>query len=417
MKNFSEESIIDNITSKDRTIQLVRSNTGLSTDHIEKIYESQKIEGISDESIVNYFNTLAQPINNINLKDFFGSLVNGLSGIETNLTDIKKTEVTKGLLQCLNDYSTGKDTNNINLDSVQLMSIIQQLIEIKNPEAKESFSKLDSNLILSDAATEYTVLSESMNFSLPEIDNVNTVMLYEGLRDILMKNNKRWGNAYHIQNTYNAMLSFFDEEITNRKLAESMVSMDNTFHLELLNDLLSGDVSPINKDINAIKHLIPDLQTLLFDIVVLVNNYFINNEYSLNFIARQSVNSYKDASRTLIASIASSRVISKIIYDEVRDPNLAIDSNTSTICVSGENDWSKGNFLQKLSGSIDQRKLKYDTYDVPLKAIVDMLNLVKSSSVEFNLKIRPFVRNYVTKSYELCSKVERAKIERAKINR
>ena len=39
-----------------------------------------------------------------------------------------------------------------------------------------------------------------------------------------------------------------------------------------------------------------------------------------------------------------------------------------------------------------------------------MINFIKSASFEFNLKIRPVMRTYVTKSLELSKRVESARI-------
>lgn len=408
MKNFSEENIQNLKTNQDRVINQIRSLTGFTEDITQKIYESQKANGVSDEEIINNFAVISKPKTTIDLKTFFGSFVNGLSGIETKLTDVQKTGLTKGLIQAINDYS-----NDGSFDSVTLLSIVNELIKIKDP--KSDFSKENSFLVISPVESDFAALTESINFNIPADNNSNTIQLFESLKTILSKNNKRWGNAYHIQNTYNAMMAYFDKEIEERQIAESMVSLDNNSHIDLLNDFLSGNVSPISKNINGVKHLVPDLQTLVFDMMIIIDKFFDSKEFALSLISRQTLQNYSDASSNLLAQISSSRFTSKLIHKEVID-------------IESENKFKKdedgrliefynreSNFRKTMLNGIDQNKLKYDLYCIGNKSIIDIINFIKSCSGEFNLKIRPYLRTYVTKAYELLSRVDKAMIESNKI--
>lgn len=45
---------------------------------------------------------------------------------------------------------------------------------------------------------------------------------------------------------------------------------------------------------------------------------------------------------------------------------------------------------------------------VSTKAAHDMLLLINSTSSEFNLRLRPMIKNYFTKAYELVKRVDEA---------
>lgn len=46
-----------------------------------------------------------------------------------------------------------------------------------------------------------------------------------------------------------------------------------------------------------------------------------------------------------------------------------------------------------------------------------MLYIIKSCSFEFNIKIRPAIRNYLTKAFNLMGQAEKVILERSKINK
>jgi hypothetical protein len=219
-------------------------------------------------------------------------------------------------------------------------------------------------------------------------------------------------------------MEYVDEEIDRIKIEQSIVSVDDGFHIRLLNEFISGQVNPIYKSVNGIRQLIPDIQTLVFDMVLLVNKYIDQNSWALEYIARGTVNEYRDAARHLLASIASSRLRSKIVNDELltRESGKDIDRDQVELsqnpsCMPEYSPMGPGSFLQEYTNSIDNRKLNYETWNMPIKGINEMIYLVKSTSGEFNLLIRPIMRTWTTKSLELMGSVERAKRETATFHR
>jgi hypothetical protein len=405
MRNFSETEPLFASTGRDETISSVIGITGLPKETVAKLYESMKADNLSDSAVVEHFEKISTPKNAITCKAFFGSLVDGLSGIEGSMSDVQKTGVTNGILQALDDFSGGIDNNT--MEPAELLAVVKGIVEMKNPKAKDLLSKDSGDaMVIAPVVHDYSRLNEAM-----ETGDDDTVQLYEGLRRILGKNTRRWGNAYRLENSYNTIMEFIDSETQRIQLENSIVSIDDGFHIELVNDLLSGNVNPIYKHINGVRQFIPDTQTLVFDMVVLVNCFMRDNQFAMEYLSRQNVNEYNVAAKTLLASISSSRKSSKILLEKLRKatPKPMPDSDGDGPLPYNQAFFD--NFLNDCSNGIDPNRLKYSTWNLPLKAVVDMLNLVKSMSGEFNLAIRPLIRNYVTKAYGITGRIEKAKRE------
>jgi hypothetical protein len=400
MRKFSDNDTIFNQTSKDVTIQKVTSITGLPKEAVVKMYESMKIDNLSDTAVVEHFEKAAKPKNAITCSAFFGSLAAGISGVEGSLSDIQKTGVTRGILNALSDFTEGVDGNT--MEPAELLATVKGLVEMKNPKAKDLLEALELKPVIHD----FSKLNEAMQTSTED-----TVQLYEGLRRILAKNNKRWGNAYHIEKSYDAIMKFVDEDAKRIMLEESIQSIDDSFHIELLNDLLSGNMNPIYKHINGVRQLIPDIQGLLFDLVILVNTFMQQNRYAMEYLSRINVQEYDMAARNLLASISSSRKTSKILDNKLKSAGVEMPKQSVDNLPQQMNDGYHKNFLEDCTNGIDSTQLNHSINNLPLKAIVDMLNLSKSMSSDFNLKIRPLIRNFVTKAYGITGRIERAKRE------
>ena len=402
MKNLST---IELNTNKEQVINMACSKTGLSDDVISKIYESQKIIGKTDQDIVDYFTNITETKNTFTTKEFMSSISTVFSEI-TKETD--KTELTKKFLDILNDFDNEKK-----IDTVSLLSIVSEIISKRSNSDKNLLPLFDLKNILD----ETVILNESFNMVLQKDNDENTILLFEGLKQILTKNNSRWGVTYHIQNSYNAIMSYIDNEIQDIQLSKKMYSIDNEYHMIILNEMLSSNVSPLYKHVSSVKELIPDLQTLVFDMVLLINTYMENNQQNLIFINRQIYNDYKNAGNLLLTGILSSINNSHVINDfEKRNyfkPIENVDNVEESTPYWGYNNLSANDNLQKITRLLDTSLLKYDVWNISVKSVVDMLNFVKSSSTEFNLKIRPYIREYITKAYELTSSVEKSEILRA----
>lgn len=411
MEKFSLLKNKDNfsLTSREQIVNSICSTTGLSENIVTQIYESQKLVGMVDSEIVKHFNNITKPKSIITADEFIETLISVLNDVK--LDDPKKSELTNGFIALLSDNTSSENESYI--DSVNLISIARDILIAKNPEAEKVLGPILTTTDLSK--NDINSLNESFNMILPNDNTENTIQLYEGLKTILSKNNRRWGNAYHLDNSYNAIMSYIDTEITKFELDKSIVSIDNNYHKIILRDFMTGNVNPMYKNFSAVKELISDTQTLVFDMLLLINQYISSKEYDLKFVSRNIYNDYRSTSKELIAMLASSRIKSKIInqeflreFENKNKKEFEDEGLEYTLGYYEKN--SEIPLIDALTNNINGLYIESDLYNISLKSVIEMINFIKSASFEFNLKIRPVMRTYVTKSLELSKRVESARI-------
>lgn len=411
MEKFSLLKNKDNfsLTSREQIVNSICSTTGLSENIVTQIYESQKLVGMVDSEIVKHFNNITKPKSIITADEFIETLISVLNDVK--LDDPKKSELTNGFIALLSDNTSIENESYI--DSVNLISIARDILIAKNPEAEKVLGPILTTTDLSK--NDINSLNESFNMILPNDNTENTIQLYEGLKTILSKNNRRWGNAYHLDNSYNAIMSYIDTEITKFELDKSIVSIDNNYHKIILRDFMTGNVNPMYKNFSAVKELISDTQTLVFDMLLLINQYISSKEYDLKFVSRNIYNDYRSTSKELIAMLASSRIKSKIInqeflreFENKNKKEFEAEGLEYTLGYYEKN--SEIPLIDALTNNINGLYIESDLYNISLKSVIEMINFIKSASFEFNLKIRPVMRTYVTKSLELSKRVESARI-------
>lgn len=411
MEKFSLLKNKDNfsLTSKEQVVNSICSTTGLAENIVTQIYESQKLVGMVDSEIVKHFNNISKPKSIITADEFIETLVSVLNDVK--LDDPKKSELTKRFISLLSDNTSTENESYI--DSVNLISIARDILISKNPEAVKILGSILTTTDLSQ--NDIKSLNESFNMILPNENVENTIQLYEGLKTILSKNNRRWGNAYHLDNSYNAIMSYIDTEITKFELDKSITSIDNNYHKIILRDFMSGNVNPMYKNFSAVKDLVSDTQTLVFDMILIINQYITSKEYDLTFVSRNIYNDYRTTSKEIIAMLASSRLKSKIVNQEfLREFECKNKTKTDDEGL----DYSVGYYernseiplIDALTNNTNGYYIESDLYNISLKSVIEMINFIKSASFEFNLKIRPVMRTYVTKSLELAKRVESARI-------
>jgi hypothetical protein len=184
-----------------------------------------------------------------------------------------------------------------------------------------------------------------------------------------------------------------------------IVTSDTNFINGVIKSFLNEESNPIYRDYSNFKNISTDVQTLVFDLMLLVNYFVLHNREALDFIAKSTLHNYQNSSDVLITNISSSVFSSKILKEEIKEKFNEIfaeekdkyEQNLSLIYILTNNiEFTKFN---QYSGSFNF---------VSTKAAHDMLLLINSTSSEFNLRLRPMIKNYFTKAYELVKRVDEA---------
>ena len=418
MKDFSSLSVAEKtVTSRDQLIKKVSVQSGLGTEQIKKMYENFEASGKDWTQINESFTDWLNPNILIGFKDFFKSFINKASMLnKQSLTETEKYGLTDELISSIWEIIDNKQ-----VDSINLLNIVSNILILKDPFTfgkiveETGFIDIVANNKVSfddELYDEYQNLYESFKplrtllseNQIPSFEDSNLVnqnqkvnnkdtKLYEGLRDLLAKNNKRWGNSYHIDNSYNKIMDYINNEIDNIQNAANLTSVSNTYQKQFFSDIFMGNISPIYRDVNNIKQVIPDIQTLVFDLMAIVQHYIWIHDNDIPYINATVNTQYLLAVKNLYSLIASSKKTSYVLYS-----NRKLETGQ---CIDvSHND---GIFAEL---KVDVEKFEGYNFMLQHKSVVDIVYIMKSCTQEFNLKIRPALRNYVTKTFEILKRIE-----------
>lgn len=401
MKNFSE---IENnlVTSKDSLIESFTIDSGLPKEVVTKLYESYG------------------PNANDKFKELLHVGITSFADSMKTLLDILKNS-TK---EAINDLLLNLLNNTAQNDSMSFFKIITYILFMKD---SANFNKLAKDFNIDEKIAGFlnnktTNLFESIGINnelfdtegklktdivVPKIVGVNDgcdikteVQFYTDLRTILARNNKRWGHNWHLDNAYTAICKYIDSEIEYLINKDNIKTVDEGFEDTLIRQLIQGELNVMYRDINTLRPLISDIQTLNFDMMCLIMSFIKTNSEYCKYISRKSFDEFLDAFKMLYSKISSSRKNSLVLLP-----------------------YKEGQKFQTNSIEIMEQVFidcnKYDLYLQPLKiqSVVDMIYIMKSSSVDFNLQIRPYIRNFITKAFEVVGKLEHVLLEAHKINK
>ena len=403
MKNFSE--ISNNIiTSKDKLIEEFSVKSGLSIPTVTQLYENAKMHGVED--IEKQFKQMLE----VNLNTFESKMQEFITSIESS-SDLNKNDLILGFL---NKCSQDTDEYNFYKVILYVLFLKDKVNFNKLATCIETTTKLNEGFDIEKKVSLFESVGINPEFvkegRIPIIVGVNNgceikddIRFYSGLKELLARNNKRWGMSYHIDNAYQAILDYLNQEIEYLTTKDNITSVDQSFEETILKELLTGELNVMYRDINVLRPLIVDIQTLVFDMMCLVMGYVKQNQQFCRYLNRKQFEDFITAFNALYGQIESSKKTSLLVMD-YRDQK-------ESQCYDGPGYIEIYNNI-----AIDYHK--YDIHVLPIKTVaaVDAMYIMKSASVDFNLKIRKYINHFLTKAFDIVGRLEHIIYEAAKID-
>lgn len=401
MEKFSKNTK----TNRDKLLESFSVESGLPIEACNKLYESLGESGFK-ENISNFLS--------VNL----GNFANSLKSLMSVFKDAAPESINNLILNVLSE-SAEKD------DSVSFFKVILYLLLMKD---KTNFTKIADDMNIDEKIagfikTKAVNLFESVGLpsdvfelninNVPVITGFNQgtsvdadVEFYSSLKHLLSRNNKRWGNNYHLERTYDAIQKYLDEEIKYIQNKDAMYTVDSNFENDLIRQLLVGTLPVMYRDINVLRPLISDIQTLTFDMICLFMGFVKTNNQYMKYINRNTtnrmINSFSVVYGKLLSSKAKSHVLLNIEMVDTDKTQLKADNQTLTEIF--DSTYLKDD-ISKTIGSLD------------LTGAVDILYIIKSCSQDFEIRLRPYLREFVTAGFEYLAKYERIYCELIKTNK
>lgn len=411
MQKLSE---IKNLTSskKEQLLQELVPVTGLTTERLTKMYESFEYEVGGDfDLIIEKFDAMLTP------KSFsFEEFKNAIIEINDNqdFSIEARQKITDKLISIINQVSVTADIN-------ILLEVVRYILQLKS----EKFVNLQNNLDFIGDNISQLFEDTTIDFSKTNILTINAdadnhinaaedKRFFESLKTILARNNGRWGNNYHLDNVYKTIVSFLDAEITQIVNDDNLVTIDDNFHLDLIKQMLTQEqLNPMYRNIDVLRTLIPDMQTLIFDCMLLVHNYVSCNQSIMEFLSRHTYLDYIESTKSLYAAISSSKERSKIAQQNV------IWKTKETSEFQNEPLTIAGIGFSEIFNNFHIDPAKIDTWSSPvrLNTAVDCVHIIKGAETDVNLPLRKILNIYVTKAMNILRSTEKQILENRKTNK
>lgn len=213
--------------------------------------------------------------------------------------------------------------------------------------------------------------------------------MYNGLKGYLNELYKYCDTA-QLRDVYQRIVNYIDYNTDYLKNLDTVNSVDESNYSQFLNDLLiNPNFNAIYQSVDYIKTITPDLQTLLFDLVIVIDEYVKKSQPALKYVNIKKQNNYRLYTRTLLSLIASSKFSSKLIHKDFGNTKGEIECCQCPDAISYQ-------LSQIMTNEIEYNRV-----------CERCIMIIKNMQNEFNLKIRKSINNYVTASLEILTSLRR----------
>ncbi len=385
MRNFSEISNEILITDKSRALNEAARLSGLPMELLDKMYENHSnlyflengnLKGLNEDFIDSFIETGSM--------DSFDEFVENIKYMTQKIgdpgtSDMKREAITDNLIKevdkVIDDSRTAKKLP-------KFLEVICFILYLKNRDKRNRSSLNESvgyglNLIsLLESDDEFNISywnAVNLDHTNFQEDNANNVRedlrLYSSLRERLTKYSTSWAKTPQNNEVYEAILSHIDMEISDLVNSQSIQSVDLNMYADFFNNLFTGGaLNVMYHNTDYLKKLIPDLQTFMFDLMLVINGYVTDKSALNKFLDLNTLNSYRNSTKILFDLIASS---------------------------------NKSSYLRNNYSSLP------NNYRVSL----DCLLVIKAIQNEFNINIRKSINSYVTKTMEILQKLNKLDLQ------
>lgn len=378
MKSYSE-IINPNITPQDEVITDFCQRSGMKRSYVARLFESQKFAGLKTSEIKKTFDDMLE-------------------------TDDKVTiDLTKGSVSCLEDYSV-KALQIVNeyvkknpFDGVGILNLVANFMAAESTNLKHKVEKID---IYSKIPEILEGARKSLNESIREGKNTQ-IKLYESLKNFLQYNSGMFEFSYHVQSTYELMWHYLDDEIKALTNDQYITSKSDTYIQEFITNVLRDNLNPMYKSLDVIKARTSDLQTLVFDTMCLIWCWSeMQDKRVFQMVRKSTYRDFVKATENLATAIWQSRPASKFLAQ--------VNLEDKVLCAEGccnATGYIESGATSRLLNALKEINPEFQPYmknwNLEIKNLYFCAEVIKNCGVEFNMQTRPYLREFVTKTWSL----------------
>ncbi len=389
MKKFSE---LDNITSLNEDFQ---AQTGLPLEVVQSLSNSfvVKFDGESERVSEGFQQLLESSRASIesyvdkNLKlDSIIEEVEGLIEYAGYAPDWNKPEKDKLLAKILQYVKSL--TKNSRL-FIQVMAWLMYKFFAVTYSALELDELFESENIPLLESEQLKIFGEKFDL---ELSNENKLYVFRELEALLSDaNNKIWGDNYHIDNMFKMVWGKLQYEISDLTTTEEVEQVSSNHRIEIINSLITnGSVDLSLTHYDNLKAYVPDIQSLVYDMVLVVGRFLASQPEALSFVNRDKVNSIKSLTKSILIEYVESLPKSVVLNVDHEGKNYFLG------------DLERKDIFDAIYDFSEYRTI----HNMGIRGIYQAVEIIKSCSVDFNLVGRRQLNSFVTLSMTVLKSLE-----------
>lgn len=316
MKNFSDISI-DNTSKKDRIIDNAVHLSGLPRACVSNLYESmfvnKKTNEVDEEQANQMFKDYFGISAPLDINIFSNDIIDHMKKIgDLTNTPEKRKKYTKDLMSVIKKYLDGSDTPTM----LQILSTVLcmkdeksgkkllQSLDIENLMESDKFDLPKYNDLINSQLSYGSRNTVNDKITSKEIDS----MFYSELKDILAERFRDYSSqpiAY--RDSYETIMNYVERKATEIQSSLSIAENDERRYDVFIKDLIeSPQMNSMYLNVDYLRTITSDLQTMLYDMVILVNSAVEKNSQYRDYIEHAKIFGYNNSLKALLNSIQSS---------------------------------------------------------------------------------------------------------------
>lgn len=269
-----------------------------------------------------------------------------------------------------------------NIINAAMLMTIREALVYQNPEISLGITAamlntkdpIKENIQIAGSYDVNYIYETYMDVTEAQSDTENEIGFYKDVRELLSEQFKSYATEPGIRDTYQRLMLYLEDKTNELQNSVNVQHNNMIASMEFFQTILRGQANASMFNAEAVRLVNPDLQTMLYDIVYIINSLivqlhssvydFIDSEYHLNYV---------DAHRSLVSSINSS------------EKSSYFNTDIDPCCSYGLNNLPR--------------------YQAE-KVIMDCLMIIKGIQNEFNISIRKLINIYFTYAIELTNNIQ-----------
>lgn len=386
MKDFKniENDVL--LTGKDKILEYASGLSGLDKTLLNGLYESFSFQSEGDsQKIIKMFKNYFTGSKDFDFEAFKDEIKSIYDEYFKDQSEEKRKELNVQLLSAIHKNLEGVVDIMVVLKIVGFICYLKstEKITLNESQIKPLFESLEDKINI----TKYNSINlTDTNYSITnEVNAKEDLVLYDSLKQLLNTYSKSYGNNRYITNMYSIIVDFINQKSIEASNYLYVETVNSKIYCDFIEEIINGSqMNIMYQNIDYLKSITPDLQNLVFDLMLLVNGTVNKCTKYNDYIDQKRINQYNLSTRNLFEAISSSVETSYLLHKSAKKTKIEATSDNSINPLSL--------YLYDINGN-----------NIPnlVRLSLDCLMIIKAVQNEFVIKMRKLMNLYISNAIEL----------------